>query len=104
MICFFQFNMMKYKTISHLNYVLILLFYDFFPHRHWLTNTYAWFGLPYFLYDLWAMYNTHYYLNKDLMLKMTAKDRVVHYIKANKAMLVHHLILPIFFFPSILVM
>ncbi|XP_060588039.1 ceramide synthase-like [Ruditapes philippinarum] len=69
---------------------------------HWLTNTYAWFGLSYFLYDIWAMYNTHFYLNLDIMLKMNNKERISHFVKFNKAMLVHHVILPFIFFPSIL--
>ncbi|XP_045172200.2 ceramide synthase-like [Mercenaria mercenaria] len=69
---------------------------------HWLTNAYAWFGLPYFLYDIWAMYKTHYYLNQDLMLKMDGQEKFTHFVMSNKAMLIHHVVLPFIFFPSIL--
>lgn len=69
---------------------------------HWLTNSYAWFGLPYFFYDTWAMYNTHYYLNEKKLLKMTLMQKLSDFAKKNTAMLLHHISLPLVFFPVIL--
>ncbi|KAL4224395.1 Family with sequence similarity 57 [Mactra antiquata] len=68
---------------------------------HWLTNTYAWFGLPYFVYDIWAMYNTYYYLNNSMPM-LTRCERLKHFTYSNIPMLFHHLCLPCVFFPMIL--
>ncbi|WAR03124.1 TLC3B-like protein, partial [Mya arenaria] len=68
----------------------------------WLTKAYAWFGLPYFIYDTWAIYNTHYYLNEPYMSSAAWKSKTVHFFKGNTAMIFHHVMLPLIFFPTIL--
>ncbi|KAK3084973.1 hypothetical protein FSP39_022178 [Pinctada imbricata] len=68
---------------------------------HWLTNSYAWFGMPYFYYDTVAMYLSHYYLHPHLS-SLPVSHRIWHYIVNTKALLIHHFVLPLIFFPSIL--
>ncbi|KAH3884244.1 TLC domain-containing protein 3A-like isoform X2 [Dreissena polymorpha] len=67
-----------------------------------ITKSYACFGLPYFLYDIWAIYNTHYYINEEVLQSKSRHSRRIHFIRKNIAMLVHHIVLPFIFFPIIM--
>lgn len=70
--------------------------------RHWLTNTYAVFGMPYFSYDTVAMYYTYIHTKPEVQIQPFL-HRLQHFAVNSKAMLVHHLLLPLILFPSIIV-
>ncbi|XP_064613410.1 ceramide synthase-like [Liolophura sinensis] len=74
---------------------------DIMTDSHWLSNTYAWFALPYFYYDIWAMYQTHLLFHPYLAEKSTWVS-IRHYLSRNVVMMVHHVIMPMVFFPIIL--
>ncbi|XP_061197049.1 TLC domain-containing protein 3A-like [Saccostrea echinata] len=74
---------------------------DIMTDRHWLTNTYAIFGIPYFTYDTFAMYFSYIYTKPDVQSKPFLQ-RLKHFAENSKAMLCHHLLLPLILFPSII--
>ncbi|XP_022341253.2 ceramide synthase-like [Crassostrea virginica] len=74
---------------------------DILMDRHWLTNAYAIFGVPYFTYDTVAMYFTFIYSNPEVQSKPFL-HRIRDFAENSKAMLIHHLILPLILFPSII--
>jgi hypothetical protein len=88
--------------VSDMKYVTIIHQFCFFCFRHWLTNTYAIFGLPYFTYDIFAMYCTYIYAETEVQSKPFLQ-RLRHFAENSKAMLIHHVILPLILFPSIIV-
>lgn len=74
---------------------------DIMMDRHWLTNTYAVFGMPYFSYDTVAMYYTYIHTKPEVQTQPFL-HRLQHFAVNSKAMLVHHLLLPLILFPSII--
>ncbi|XP_046583022.1 ceramide synthase-like [Haliotis rubra] len=74
---------------------------DIMYDQSWLTNNYAKFVVPYFYYDTWAMYRTHWYLYPGVQT-MTRGQRVQHFLQSNAMMMVHHVALPLVFFPLVL--
>ena len=87
---------MFYSTSNSRLHKIILYF------RHWLTNSYAVFGLPYFLYDIGAMYDVHYHKFTEIQDKPLSFG-LHHFLVRNKAMMVHHIALPLIFYPAIIV-
>ncbi|XP_071180397.1 TLC domain-containing protein 3A-like [Mytilus edulis] len=71
--------------------------------RHWLTNSYAVFALPYFVYDVVAMYEVHYHQYKEIQKKPLLFG-IQHFLRRNKAMMIHHIVLPIIFYPAIILL
>jgi len=55
------------------------------------------------MYDVWAMYNTHYYMNEAVMAVASWKNRCRHFVRYNSVMLIHHILLPLILFPMIVV-
>ncbi|XP_071116055.1 TLC domain-containing protein 3A-like [Haliotis cracherodii] len=74
---------------------------DIMYDQSWLTNSYAKFVVPYFYYDTWAMYRTHWYLYPDVQT-MPRGRRVQHFLHSNAMMMVHHVVLPLVFLPLVL--
>ncbi|XP_033747677.1 LOW QUALITY PROTEIN: TLC domain-containing protein 3A-like [Pecten maximus] len=73
---------------------------DILYSSSWLTNAFTWFALPYFIYDLVVMYLGHLLTFPDVQ-DMTFLDRIQHFVLHNKLITVHHLVLPVIFFPVI---
>ncbi|XP_055997414.1 ceramide synthase-like isoform X2 [Ostrea edulis] len=69
--------------------------------RHWLTNTYAIFGMPYFYYDIFAMYCTYIYVKPEVQSKPLLQ-RLQDFAENSKAILMHHVLLPLILFPAII--
>ena len=62
--------------------------------------------MSYFIYDYFAMYFTHtaeYDVEEKGFSERPTLYRVLHYIKNNKMMMLHHFLLSGVFFPIILV-
>ncbi|XP_025090316.1 protein FAM57B-like [Pomacea canaliculata] len=71
---------------------------------HWLTNAYAWFATPYFGYDVWAMYKTYIWNRADQEIHfLTVGQRLKSFIHSSVLMLLHHTVLPLIIFPTIIV-
>ncbi|XP_072350703.1 ceramide synthase-like, partial [Scyliorhinus torazame] len=70
--------------------------------RHWLTNAYVLFAVPYFAYDIYAMYLCHWYKYK---VKGHDVDRSCHwaivknYLKKELLMIIHHSVMFAVCFP-----
>ncbi|KAI8782624.1 protein N-lysine methyltransferase METTL21A [Biomphalaria glabrata] len=75
---------------------------DILKDTHWLTLNYAFFVLPYFPYDLWAMYAYNIRVHDDLYKYLNLEDRIVLFIKLNKLMIAHHLVIPCVLMPLVL--
>uniref|UniRef100_T1J2L9 TLC domain-containing protein n=1 Tax=Strigamia maritima TaxID=126957 RepID=T1J2L9_STRMM len=63
----------------------------------WVTNTFAWFGFPYFMYDLWCMFHVyrHHGMNEGLSLSKQLNT----FVAANPVMIIHHIVLFFVAFP-----
>ncbi|XP_050408529.1 TLC domain-containing protein 3A [Patella vulgata] len=81
--------------------VIVMSCQDIIHDRHWLTNGYTCFGLPYFVYDTWAMYNSHYHHHREIQTWPNSQ-KMLHYMKHTKLLLLHHLFFPLIFSPVIL--
>ncbi|KAH9518622.1 TLC domain-containing protein 3A [Bulinus truncatus] len=67
---------------------------DILKDKHWLTNSYAYFAMPYFPYDLWAMYAYNVRVREDLYRDLNLKERILVFVKKNKMMIAHHVFIP----------
>ena len=74
----------------------------FFFHSHWMTNSYALFGAPYFFYDAWAMYTASWH-RTEAFHTMTAVQSVKAFVSSHKLMMCHHIVLPVIYLPIIVV-
>ncbi|XP_005109713.1 TLC domain-containing protein 3A [Aplysia californica] len=77
---------------------------DIMKDMHWLTNAYVWFGAPYFVYDMWAMYAYYTRSHEQLFAGKSVQDKVVTFVRHNKTMVCHHILLPSILLPLILVL
>ncbi|KAK7469540.1 hypothetical protein BaRGS_00036446 [Batillaria attramentaria] len=82
--------------------VIVTSVNDIMEDRHWLTNAYAWFAVPYFLYDIWAMYYTFIYMQDDTFHSLPVKDRMLRFARKSVLLLIHHTVLPFIIFPIII--
>ncbi|KAL5017626.1 hypothetical protein ScPMuIL_007215 [Solemya velum] len=74
---------------------------DIMKDRHWLTNAYAAFAMPYFYYDIWAMCQAHLQQHPEVQ----KKGRVFamkHFFYQNQLIVLHHLFCPLVLAPAIL--
>nr|XP_006811227.1 PREDICTED: protein FAM57B-like [Saccoglossus kowalevskii] len=74
---------------------------DILYDSHWLVNTYISFGLPYMLYDIYAMYVVHYHQNPHIW-SQGALTKIMHYVKTQPAMILHHLALACLGYPIVM--
>lgn len=68
--------------------------------RHWMTSAWARFGLPYYYYDTMVKVEA---MAMDSGKAMTRRDKWASFIRKEPLMFVHHIILPIIFYPVIIV-
>ena len=87
-----------HKLLDQLKYVCLFF-------RHWLTNAYACFGMPYFYYDIFAMYRAdkHLYCRDSEKKRENNTTIFSKFIRDNKMMMLHHSIMPLIIFPVIVV-
>ncbi|XP_067881219.1 ceramide synthase-like [Heterodontus francisci] len=70
--------------------------------RHWLTNAYVLFAVPYFAYDIYAMYLCHWYKfnvkghEKEAVGKLTVLKT---YLRKELLMIIHHTVMFTVCFP-----
>ncbi|KAJ8312665.1 hypothetical protein KUTeg_010038 [Tegillarca granosa] len=69
--------------------------------RHWLTNTYACFAMPYFYYDTWAKYMSYWHSHPQFHSKGHYYG-IKKFVLQDKAMMIHHIVLPNAIFPVII--
>lgn len=76
-------------------------------HSHWLVNAFVLFGVPYMVFDIYAMYLSHYHTQK---LKGHSSSYSGHSLQIVKAFLIkdsmlvlHHVALLLIFMPITLV-
>ncbi|XP_077995850.1 TLC domain-containing protein 3A-like [Glandiceps talaboti] len=74
---------------------------DVMYDSHWLVNSYISFGLPYMLYDIYAMYVVYMYKNPHLQREKFT-NAVISFTKAHPAMILHHLALALLGYPVIM--
>ncbi|GFR90664.1 family with sequence similarity 57, member B [Elysia marginata] len=76
---------------------------DIMKDTHWLTNAYVYFGMPYFVFDLWAMYSYHIRVHAEAYSSLTnVQQRVKKYVSSNVMMVIHHVVLPLILSPVLL--
>ncbi|ESO95371.1 hypothetical protein LOTGIDRAFT_232056 [Lottia gigantea] len=76
--------------------------HDVIYDQHWLSNGYACFALPYFIFDCWAMYTTHYHEHQGILKHKDVINRLYHFVINTKLLLIHHVVFPIIFFPILM--
>jgi len=72
--------------------------------RHWLTSSYILFAVPYFIYDIYAMFLCHWY---KLQVKDHEEDRqakpmrsaIISYLRREFLMVLHHVVMVTVCFP-----
>ncbi|XP_024910627.1 protein FAM57A-like isoform X2 [Cynoglossus semilaevis] len=79
---------------------------DVMTDSHWLVNGFVVFGAPYMAYDIYAMYLTHFYTQRDKSAEGAHSRHSLHTVRAfllREWMLVlHHLVLLVVFLPVVL--
>lgn len=71
-----------------------------FSFRHWITSAWARFGLAYYYYDTLVKVES---MSEDNGQSMTHKEKWLTFMRKDTLMFVHHIILPIVFYPVIIV-
>ncbi|RUS84936.1 hypothetical protein EGW08_007298, partial [Elysia chlorotica] len=74
----------------------------FLTSRHWLTNTYVYFGMPYFMFDLWAMYAYNIRVHETVYQSLDTTQRIKTFVSRNALMVAHHIVLPAILAPVVL--
>ena len=70
--------------------------------RHWITIPYSCFTMAYFYVDCYTMFMAFWYKkHRDRYLKWT--EGVVLFIRRDKLMMFHHVVMPAVFLPALLV-
>ncbi|KAL8581230.1 hypothetical protein ACOMHN_038330 [Nucella lapillus] len=69
---------------------------------HWLTNSYAWIALPYFVYDLRAMYLTYVWNHGAHVRQLPMAQKLRLFVKDQPLMIVHHTVMPMIIFPAVI--
>ncbi|KAK3730955.1 hypothetical protein RRG08_018286 [Elysia crispata] len=77
---------------------------DIMKDVHWLTNAYVYFGMPYFLYDLWAMYAYKIRVHENSYHSLHTIQRIKKFASSNAMMVAHHLALPAILTPILLIL
>ncbi|XP_041652703.1 TLC domain-containing protein 3A-like [Cheilinus undulatus] len=76
---------------------------DVMTDNHWLTNRFALFGTPYMVNDIYAMYLSHYYIQRVRGLSGLYSRHSIHTVKAfllkDVMLVLHHLALVLVFMP-----
>lgn len=78
-----------------------------FPCRHWLTGTYTQFAVPYFIYDIYAMFMCHWHKYRvkgheaasGAAGKRSLRTVTRTYLRKEFLMVVHHLFMVLVCFP-----
>lgn len=82
--------------------LLFLFSFIFFLCRHWLTSTYILFAVPYFIYDIYAMFMCYWY---KMQVKGHEEDApkmitvVRSYLWREFLMVLHHVVMVTVCFP-----
>lgn len=90
-----------------LNDLLPLLksFISSFLHRHWLTSTYIMFAVPYFVYDIYAMFMCYWYKlrvkghEEASAAPQHMRSAVRSYLRREFLMVLHHVVMVTVCFP-----
>ncbi|KAK7088613.1 ceramide synthase-like [Littorina saxatilis] len=78
---------------------------DIMKDTHWLINAYAWFALPYFVHDVWAMYMTFVYNGSYKSEGLPPKDQALKmFVCTSPLLIAHHVIMPCIIFPCIILL
>ncbi|KAF6036368.1 FAM57A [Bugula neritina] len=70
--------------------------------RFYLLDCYIYFWIPYFYYDAWALYQAFLVSKGEKFRESTTKERVKRFFRKKWLMMIHHLVLPPIYGPSIL--
>lgn len=79
--------------------VMIITYEDIYNRKHWVTSAWARFGLAYYYYDTLIKVES---MTMDSGRAMTRKEKWVSFIRKDTLMFVHHIVLPIVFYPVII--
>ena len=74
---------------------------DFLRSSHFLSEAYAWFGVAYFFYDIWSMYQVH--SSHDKNSHGSHLTRFKSYLIKQPVIVFHHLFIGTFGFLVIVV-
>lgn len=82
--------------------LLLLFSFVFYVCRHWLTSTYILFAVPYFIYDIYAMFLCYWYKmqvkgHEEGAPKMSAV--FCSYLWREFLMVLHHVVMVTVCFP-----
>lgn len=80
---------------------------DFFSPSHWLANGFVLLGAPYMAFDIFAMYLSHYHIQKVQGHRGTysshSPDTLKSFLMKEWLLVLHHLSLLVIFLPITLV-
>ncbi|KAL8566220.1 hypothetical protein ACOMHN_063110 [Nucella lapillus] len=82
--------------------IIVTQIKDIMADTHWLTTAYAWFGIPYFVHDTWAIYQTFYWTSEPDVKDLPLWHRLSVFLQHRWLMLVHHLLLLFILFPMVM--
>ena len=83
-----------------------LALYHGITSRHWLVDSFVLFGAPYMLYDISAMYLTHYHqhrLGTSAVHQNHSLQTVKVFLRKEWLLVLHHMALLLVFMPIVLV-
>ncbi|KAM4628183.1 TLC domain-containing protein 3A-like isoform 2-T2 [Polymixia lowei] len=76
---------------------------DVMTDRHWLANGFVFFGAPYMVYDIYAMYLTNYHIQRvkrcDDAYRKHSLQTVKAFLLRDRLLVIHHLVLLLVFLP-----
>lgn len=82
----------------------LLFFSIFFPFRHWLTSSYILFAVPYFVYDIYAMFLCYWYKtqikgHEEQDVPKPISTALSSYLRREFLMVLHHVVMVAVCFP-----
>ncbi|KAL2078799.1 hypothetical protein ACEWY4_026484 [Coilia grayii] len=84
---------------SSAGYIISSSCHDVMEDQHWLTSTYILFAVPYFLYDIYAMFLCHWYKSQVKGHEATPLSAVIGYLRREFLMVLHHVVMVTVCFP-----
>ncbi|XP_041938208.1 TLC domain containing 3Ba isoform X1 [Alosa alosa] len=84
---------------SSAGYIIASSCQDIMEDQHWLTSAYILFAVPYFVYDIYAMFLCHWYKTQVKGHEATPLSTVIGYLRREFLMVLHHVVMVLVCFP-----
>ncbi|XP_062382659.1 ceramide synthase-like isoform X1 [Sardina pilchardus] len=84
---------------SSAGYIIASSCQDIVEDQHWLTSAYILFAVPYFAYDIYAMFLCHWYKTQVKGHEATPLSAAIGYLRREFLMVLHHVVMVLVCFP-----